>query len=347
MSRSEHTLEEDEPLNDTTTILPLHSRKTGRLQRKQQKKSLRKVHSDIKSFLDLPGELLIEVLSHLRPSDTFRLLRLTHFCRDFILENEIGIAVSLKQRRYWVLSQCFPLPIPLSDVEPFAHNALLSEKWQERLKIHRNPYQHIKHIDPTAVCSCMSCVLAWNNLNVILDLAHWQTNLSTRQPLPIIPRGQTPHWNVALLDEHASIIRRAMKSPLAHARILEKHLATTVSTIVRFSKWRKKGEKITIQKPRLYRLTDADAACETDQFLDRSGPPSYQPIYMRDNYYSVEAFVPNRKWDKEEQIWHYYSEWPKPHLNDLAWVVARFQDDDPATKERTRLHLSMSTGRWQ
>ena len=124
MSRREHASEEDEPLNDTTTTLPLHSKKTVRLERKQQKKSQRKVHSDIKSFLDLPGELLVEVLSHLRPSDLFSVLRVSSFSRDFILENEVGIATSLKQRRYWVLNQCFPLPVSLVGCRshlPIAH----------------------------------------------------------------------------------------------------------------------------------------------------------------------------------------------------------------------------------
>ena len=326
MSRKEATSDEDEPLNDTTAVLPLRSKKTERLQRKQEKKSRRKVHSDIKSFLDLPGELLLEVLRHFRASDVFGLLRLNQFSRDFVLENEQSIAASIKSRRYWVFNQCFPLPLPLAEVDAVAHGALLSTRWQERLKIHRNPYQHIKQIDAQAVCTCMSCVLAWNNLNIILDLAHWQTNLMTRQPLPIIPRGRTPEWNKELLEMHANIVEQAMSSPLTHARILEKHLATTTGTIIRFSKWRKKGENPSIQKPRLYRLSDEDAARETDEYLERSGPPSYQPIYMRDNYYSVEAFVPNRKWDKEEQRWHYYSKWPKPHLNDLMWVVARFTD---------------------
>jgi hypothetical protein len=324
MSKNEVMLKDDEPLNDTTAILPLHSKKTERLQRKQEKKSKRKVHSDIKSFLDLPGELLIEVLIHLRPSDVFGLLRVNQFSRSFVLANEHSIAASIKQSRYWVLNQCYPLPLPLSAVEPAARTALLSTRWQDRLMIHRNPYQHIKHIDPQAICTCMSCVLAWNNLNIILDLAHWQENLSTREPIPIIPRGRTPEWNIALLDEHAEIVEAAMTSPLTHARILETHLATTTHTIIRFSKWRKKGDKSPVQKPRLYRLTDEGAAQETDEYLERSGPPSYQPIYMRDNYYSVEAFVPNRKWSTEEQSWHYYSRWPKPHLNDLAWVTARF-----------------------
>lgn len=326
MSRKGTYIDEDEPLVDTTASLTLHSKKTERLQRKQAKRSQRKVHSEIESFLDLPGELLIEVLSHLRPSDIYPIRRLNHFSNTFISSNELNIATSIKQRRYWVLNQCFPLPLPLSSVADFARNALLSQPWQDRLKIHRNPYQHIHPINPTEVCTCMSCVLAWNNLNIILDLAHWQHNLSTRTPLPIIPRGRTPEWNTALLAHNAEIVRLAMSSPLAHARILQIHLQTTTQTILRMSRWRKKGENPTIQKPRLYRLSDADAECETDEYLQRSGPPSYQPIYMRDNYYSVEAFVPNRKWDKEDGRWRYYGKWPQPHLNDLSWVVGRFSE---------------------
>lgn len=170
----------------------------------------------------------------------------------------------------------------------------------------------------------MSCVLAWNNLNIVLDLAHWQQNFDTREPLPIIPRGRNPQWNVDLLDRHAEIVTRAMQSPLTYTRILQQHLDSTNRAIIRSGNWRKKGEKITIPRPRLYHLTDEEAAAGTDEYLERSGPPSYQPIYMRDNYYSIEAFVPNRKWDKEEQRWQYYTKWPRPHENDLNWLVARF-----------------------
>jgi hypothetical protein len=181
----------------------------------------------------------------------------------------------------------------------------------------------------------MSCVLAWNNLCIILDLAHWQGNFDNREPLPIIPRGRNPEWNIDLLEKNAEIVTKAMHSPLAHARILQTHLDVTTRTILRTEKYRRKGDNDkpntkdkTVppqpRKPRLYHLTDDEAAAGTDEYLERSGPPSYQPIYMRDNYYSVEAFVPNRKWDKDEQRWHYYSKWPKPHENDLAWLVARF-----------------------
>jgi hypothetical protein len=332
MSRKGVFINEDEPLVDTTASLTLHSKRTERLLRKQTKKSQRKVRSEINSFLDLPGELLIEVLSHLRPSDIYAIHLVNNFAHNFISINETAIATSIKDCRYWVLQQCFPLPLPLDSVADFARKALLSQPWQDRLKIHRNPYQHIHPIPSHEVCTCMSCVLGWNNLNIILDLSHWQTHLSTRQPLPIIPRGRTPEWNTNLLAKHAEIVRLAMTSPLAHARILQIHLSTTTNTIKRMSQWRKKSDKlllhqgIVVQKPRLYHLTDAEADEETDEYLERSGPPSYQPIYMRDNYYSVEAFVPNRKWDKEEGRWRYYGRWPQAHINDLSWVVGRFSE---------------------
>ena len=331
-SRREDTLSEDEPLVDTTAALPLNSKKTARLQKRQRKKQSQKVHSNIQSFLDFPPELISLIFSFLQPSDIYTLLRLNQFTQDFILDNERSIAEGITSRRYWALRQCFPLPVLLDQVPASARPVLLSQQWQDRLKIHKNPYQHIRQIDPEVVCTCMSCLLAWNNLNIVLDLAHWQPNFENREPLPVIPRGRNPDWNIRLLEQHAEIVMKAIYSPLAHARILQTHLNVTTRTIIRSAKWRKKGEKITTPKPRLYHLTDAEVEAGRDEYLERSGPPSYQPIYMRDNYYSVEAFVPNRKWDKEAHRWQYYSKWPKPHENDLAWLVARSTPQQPLTQ---------------
>jgi hypothetical protein len=315
---------DSEPLVDTTAALTLRSKKTARLQKKSQKREAKRVHSEIKSFLDLPHELLQEVFSFLQPSDVFKLMLVSQATNQVISENEASIAQSIISRRYWILSRCFRRPFDLADVAKEALPALLSRQWQDRLRIHKNPYQHIKPIDPTTVCTCMSCVLAWNNLNIILDLGHWQGHLERREPLPIVPRGKRPEWNEDLLRKHAEIVSKAMHSPLTYARILQIHLQTTSQTILRSSRWRKKGEKLNPNKPRLYHMTDAELASGTDEYLARSGPPSYQPLFMRDNYYSVEAFVPNRKWDKEQQRWMYYSNWPLPHEQDLAWVMQRF-----------------------
>ena len=68
--------EDDEPLVDTTAALQLHSKKTERMQKRLEKKSKKKPAPKPQSFLDLPSELILEILTYLRPSDLFRLQRL-------------------------------------------------------------------------------------------------------------------------------------------------------------------------------------------------------------------------------------------------------------------------------
>ena len=139
-----------EPLIDTTAKLSLNSKKILRLRRRAEKKqAIRKAHSHgIQSFLDLPPELLLGVLGHLLPSDVSQLLVLNTSMRSFILGNESAITEEIIKRRYWVLRQCFPLPVTLDHVPVSAQQTLLSQGWQDRLRIHKNPYQHIKPIDP-------------------------------------------------------------------------------------------------------------------------------------------------------------------------------------------------------
>lgn len=316
-------VDDDEPLVDTTESIPLKSKKTERMQKRQQKK-LKKttVTSETKSFLELPPELLQEVLSHLRPSDVFPLLRLNKSTRNFILDNENLIAKDIIVRRYHTLARSFHLPVPLSKVDETAQAALLSKNWQDKLQIHKKPYQHVRVIDPTKVCTCMSCMLSWNNLNVTLDLAFFQRHLDSREPIPMIARGTYPEWNRKLTERNASIVERAMQSPLHYAAILQIHLTTIVGTLTRQVRVGRK----TCHPRRLFHLSTTDIESGTDLFLERSGPPSYEFPFHRDNYYSLEAYVPNRKWDREEQVWLYGTP-GKPHENDLSWVVARFQPD--------------------
>ena len=138
------------------------------------------------------------------------------------------------------------------------------------LQIHKKPYQHVKGIDPLEVCTCMNCVFSWNNLCLILDLHHWQKNLDNREPIPMIPRGSSPEWNRKLLEANAAVVEKAMNGHLLYyALILEKHLRTTMSTLSRTFRGKK-----TVHPKRLYHFTKADAEEETDEFLERSGPPS-------------------------------------------------------------------------
>ena len=120
-SRKAPIQDDDEPLVDLTEALALKSKKTDRKKKQQQKKLERiekkRVKSDVKSFLELPPELLEEVLSYLRPSDIFRLLRLNRSTRDFVLDNEQSIAKDIIRRQYWVLYRCLQVPVALEKVD--------------------------------------------------------------------------------------------------------------------------------------------------------------------------------------------------------------------------------------
>ena len=320
-------VDDDAPLIDTTEALPLRSKKTKRLQKQQQKKLQRTtVRSETKSFLEFPSELLQDVFSYLRPSDIFRLQQLNRATHEFIQQNEQSIARDIIRRRYWTLARCLPLPTAVDQLDPAAQAALLSSNWQDRLNIHKRPYQHVKMFDPQKICTCMTCVLAWNNLCMILDLAHFQKHLSNRDPIPMIPRGHHPEWNRMLIDANASAVEMAMQSPLHYAGILETHLDTIVGTLTRQVRMGKR----TVHPRKLYHLSEKDIISETDDFLERNGPPSYEFPWHRDNYYNLEAYVPNRKWSAELLKWQ-YAQPGKPHEGDLLWVVAWFGLDASST----------------
>jgi hypothetical protein len=321
-------IDEDEPLVDTTAALPLHSKKTERTKKRLERKQRKAAEQPSPTtLLDLPPELLQEILGLLRPRDVLQLSMASQAVRAFVLENENTIARDIIRRRYWVLAQCFPLPLPFDDIDTTAKPALLSERRQNMLQIHKKPYQHVKGIDPLKICTCMSCVLAWNNLCMVLDLSHWQKNLGNRIPIEMIPRGTNPEWNQKLLDKHARIVEHAMNSRLTHAAILEKHLQSTVQTISRTFRGKK-----TVHPKRLYHLAPVDAEQETDEFLERSGPPSYEFPWHRDNYYGLEAYVPNRKWSKEKEKWLYYAE--GLHERDLQWVKEKFTPVDEIQRDK-------------
>lgn len=57
-----------------------------------------------------------------------------------------------------------------------------------------------------------------------------------------------------------------------------------------------------------------------DVFLERSGPPSVDFPWHRDNYYMLEAYLPNRGWKAEEERWMYMPE--SQHDRDVEFVMA-------------------------
>ena len=340
--------DDEEPLVDTTAALQLHSKKTERMQKRLEKRSKRKPATKPQSFLDLPSELILDILTYLRPSDLFRLQRLTKPMQAFIRENEPTIARDLIKTRYSILAKCFPLPVPFQTIDPSYHSGLLSPKRQDLLAIHKKPYTHIKPLDPLAICTCMTCVFAWNNLCTILDLAHWQGALDARVPITMIPRGASPPWNQELIETSAARVEAAMKSPLVYTALLALHLDTTTRTILRRSKYIKtpKGGPVLAQH-RPYQLSLAEAARGSDEFLARKGLPSYEFPFHRDNYYNLEAYVPNRKWSSEEGCWKYYA--GTQHARDLEWVRDRFgveEDGERVARRMAELEVRLRATRF-
>lgn len=280
-----------EPLIDTTAALHLHSKKTSRLQKRHVRKTesaaatAAATAATATTLTTLPIEILITIAAYLEPSSVFRLSRTSTYLHSFVTLNASTLATRILSLRYSTLSRCFPLPFAFSAVPEDVRPALLSPRRQEMMGIHRKPYSHIPAFNPNTVCTCMTCVFAWNNLCLIIDLNHWQGHLEAREPIPIIARGSSPEWNQELLERNAGLVRRAMGDGLMYAAILERHLRTIVGTILRSARWRKKGE--AKGRTRLYTLTDAEARGGFDTFLERAGPPSYEFLVWRDDYYTV------------------------------------------------------------
>ena len=304
-------LDPDELLVDTTTALPLHSKRTERREKKRHQTA--ETSKQLASFWDLPFELLLDILTLLRPSDVFNLLRVNRSSRNSISQEEESIARKIIARRYAVLSKCFRSPVLLEKVDKDAHPALLSEERQTMMGIHKRPYQHIQGPDQCTICTCLTCMLSWNNLNLVVDFAHWQNNLNQGEPIPMIPRGKYPQWNQSLVQENAEVVRKALHSLLWYARILECHLKTTIGSIHRHGN--NKGNK-----RRRFRMTQEDARAETDVFLERGGPPSLDFPFHRDNYYMLEAYLPNRGWNAEMAEWKYMP--ALQHERDVEFVKA-------------------------
>ncbi|EPE30830.1 hypothetical protein GLAREA_03797 [Glarea lozoyensis ATCC 20868] len=300
----------DEPLIDTTAALSLHSKRTER----RQKKRHRKASKQQASFLDLPSEIILEVIFLLRPSDIFNLARSSKGIQQFINGEPERIAGNVIALRYPVLTQCFPLPILLKNVDKEAYAALMDDERQTKhLHIHKKPYQHVLPPDPSRICTCLTCILAWNNLCLIIDFAFWQNNLEKGEPISMIARGKVPRWNQKLITANASIVQKALRDPLWYARILEQHLKTTVRSI------RRQGNN-SGNKRRRFRMAPEDVAAENDEFLKRSGPPTLDFPFHRDNYYMLEAYLPNRGWNSEAGEWRYMPS--TQHDRDIEYVKA-------------------------
>ncbi|KAH6662425.1 hypothetical protein F5X68DRAFT_161781 [Plectosphaerella plurivora] len=293
------------------------SKRTDRLRKRQEKLATKKAAKRTQGLglFDLPGELLLNVLAFLRPSQLYTLLQTCHALRDFILQDESTLSREIIRRHYSVLARCLQPPVLLDTIDDVAVRKAL----QHPERISSNGYRMFQHVptpNPEILCTCFTCISRWNALALTLDFAHWRRNLDAGEPIPLIPRGTNPAWNTDLLAAHEATLLRAVRSPLMYARVLEQHLASTTGAI------RRHGENKGNRRRR-FRLTAEDEATGTDAFLERSGPPTVDFPFHRDNYYMLEAYLPNRGWSSTEQRWMYLPDW---HARDLEWITTRWGD---------------------
>ncbi|KAI1760539.1 hypothetical protein GGR53DRAFT_77428 [Hypoxylon sp. FL1150] len=299
-----------EELEDKTEALTLHSKRTERARKRQAKKA--KPNRDPRDPLALPYELILEIVSLLRPSDIFNLARVSKAYHGFITGEQHRISRNITGWRYACLSKCFRLPVLMENIEPSIRDLVQNPKRQDILTIHKKPYQHIQAPDPAEVCTCLTCLLRWSSLCLIVDFAHWQRNLDIGEPIPVIARGKNPEWNQVIIVSAAAIVRKALRNPLWHARLLEVHLDSTTRSIRRQSANRG-------NKRRRFRMSKEEMESGCDLFLERSGPPSFDFPFHRDNYYMLEAYLPNRGWNADRQCWMYVG--AEQHDIDLQYIV--------------------------
>ncbi|KAH8888420.1 hypothetical protein GQ53DRAFT_748853 [Thozetella sp. PMI_491] len=288
-----HMFEDDdsqEPLADLTESLTVKSKRTERQKKKLQKKAKPNSNRDV-GLLDLPYELLLSIISHLRPTDLIRLLHVNRALHQFIRGDEPHIAQQIIEYRYGCLEKCFRLPAPIKNVDPAHHQAL-------RHNLPQKYYHHIQRPDHELVCACMTCLNRWNCLCLAVDFHYWQHNLDVGQPIPIIPRGGSPEWNVQLIARNAWLVYKAINSPLTYATILEWHLDSITRSIQRHAQNK-------FNRRSRFSMTQADVDGGRDAFLNGLGPPTIDFPYHRDSYYLLEAYIPNRSWIKERNEWVY------------------------------------------
>ena len=270
--------DDDEPLEDKTAALTLKNKKTERMKRKNATRQQKR--DAIVNITKLPTELILETLKYLRPHDVLEFSFVNRRFHSIVEANANVIGDAIIARRYNILIKCLPTPRLLADVDAPIQTLLVDPARQKQLSIHNRPYQHIQSPDPHQLCTCLTCILTWNNLGLVLDFAHWQNHLDTGTPIPIIPRGQSPEWNQELVARNARIARKAVDNSLWHAAILERHLESTTRAIRRHSKNRG-NKRVHVE------MTEAEAAQETDAFLAKHGPPSLEFPYQRDEYYML------------------------------------------------------------
>ncbi len=262
----------------------------------------------------------------LKPSEVLTLLLVSRPIYHLIRGEERALARRITNRRYPSLEKCFRLPSLVREVDPAKRGGPSGQSAQEIVPPHPDPGHgsglHL-HVLPESL----------ELSRVAVDFHYWQTHLEKGIPIRVIPRGTNPEWNRTLVARNASLVTKALSSPLVYAAILELHLDSALRSI------RRHGQNKFNHRLR-FRLTDEDIRSETDSFLERSGPQTVDIPYHRDNYYMLETFMPNRCWIKELSRWVYMP--AEQHEKDVDIAVAfaawkrRKAEEEARAAERSR-----------
>ncbi|KAK0634244.1 glycoside hydrolase superfamily [Bombardia bombarda] len=303
--------------------LIVHSKRTERLAKRQATKKIKTKHRAVvdwqpRGILDLPYEILMSILTLLRPRELFILLRVCRQLRLFIRQEEDYLASQVIRLRYACLAKCFCRPHLLENLDSLARATLLVPNRRAIYATNRKrPFQHIPAPDIDVTCSCLSCNFRWSCLCVAVDFAHWQDHLDKGEPIPVIARGSTPQWNADLVALHAEVVLKSMSSMLWYTRILEAHLDSTMRSILRHS------QNPSNRRPRFLMTLDDDVRPGIGAFLEKKGPATVDIPFIRDNYYMLEAFMPNRSWIDERGEWAYVPENQHDKDLDIVFDIAR------------------------
>lgn len=265
------------------------------------------------SILDLPFDVLLDIFLWLRPSEIRTISHGSLALEEYLSRYDYYLAKRIIAERYNILSKCFPLPISVTELDSRTKELLGHPEI-----LHRSQTQHpiLGYLEPgdlSKICSCKSCKLAWDNLCLVVDLAHFQGHLHYGVPIPKLgPAGDKN--NTKLMKSVALQVEEAVRSPMAYAAILELQLFSIVSTITRThmsAPDRKRYNNLPGFRPRMrplylrrpYGLTDEEVALNTDHFLRRQYKEAQPFPKKRDDYYGLEPYLPNRSWIEED--WAY------------------------------------------
>ncbi|KAI6378370.1 hypothetical protein MCOR25_002238 [Pyricularia grisea] len=347
----------DDELVDTTARLELHSRRTDRKQKKNQRR-LAKLASRPKVIMDLPHELLIDIFSLVRPSDMYALMRVNKPLHDFIQAESETISRRIIKLRYPSLQKCFRLPARLVDLDEIQRAAVKADvgggqrqpvaqkeqPWERRNQSEGQPGQQEHQVQHGQQRS-RGWGRTWRLSNHPSHLPHvgrpnpnslCDCVTCTIRWIGLNVIVDFAHWQRHLDSGEPIPMFKSWQAPRWNTELVARHAAVVNRAVLDLDRlWYARILELHLattvrsirrhaankgNKRRRYLLTEEDARSETDAFLERSGPPTIDWPYHRDTYYMLETYLPNRCWSGDEKRYLYVP--AEQHEREVQNIVA-------------------------